>query len=137
MTIALTSDERELMARFESATLANQSFHHADHVRMAFIYVRLYPPVEALERFSSALKHFAATNGKPNLYNETITWAFLFLIRERMARATKDLNWLEFAAQNPDLLTWKDNVVKKYYRPETVTSDLAKGTFVLPDNFGG
>jgi hypothetical protein len=132
----LTDDERDLMARFESATLANSGFHHADHVRMAFIYLRLYSPIEALQRFSSTLARFAAANGKPGLYNETITWAFLFLIHERMARAGGELSWAEFAAQNPDLLTWKDNVLKKYYRAETLSSDLARTVFVLPDNSG-
>ena len=70
---------------------------------------------------------------KPGLYNETVTWAFLLLIRERMARAGFQQTWTQFAAGNPDLLTWKDNVLKKYYRDETLSSDLAKSTFVFPD----
>jgi len=128
----MTDDE--FIASFESGILPNESFHHRDHVRMAFLYLRRYPPLQALERFSAALERFAAANGKPQLYNETITWAFMFLIRERLARAGRDQAWDEFSAANADLLTWKDNVLKKYYREETLASELAKTTFLFPDN---
>lgn len=119
--------------QFEACTLPNNSFHHAEHVRMAFLYLQKYPPLEALGRFSSALVRFAMANGKVDLYNETITWAFLLLIRERLARADCEPTWSQFAANNPDLLRWDDNILKKYYRPETLTSALAKSTFLFPD----
>jgi hypothetical protein len=104
--------DEQFMANFETCTLPNESFHHRDHVKMAFLYLR-YPPWQALERFSLALARFAAANGKPQLCNETITWAFMFLIRERLARSRSEQTWNEFAAANADLLTWKDNVLKK------------------------
>jgi hypothetical protein len=121
------------MEAFESCTLANDSFHHAEHVKMAFLYVRRFAPLEALARFSSNLTRFAAANGKPNLYNETITWAFLLLIRERIARANSPRTWAEFSAANADLLRWDDNILKKYYRPETLSSELARSVFLFPD----
>lgn len=125
----MTDDE--LIAGFEDCSLA--AFHHADHVRMAFLYLCRYPALEALQRFSAALARFAASSGKPELYNETITWAFLLLIRERMARAGRPQAWNEFAVANGDLLTWKDNILTKYYRAETLSSGLARNTFVFPD----
>jgi hypothetical protein len=125
----------EFVASFENCTLANETFHHADHVRMAYLYLCRYPAVEALQRFSTALVRFATAHGKPQLYHETITWAFLFLIRERMARTGSRQSWDEFAASNADLLNWKENVLKKYYRAETLSSGLARSTFLFPDNF--
>ena len=125
----MTDDE--FIANFEDCSLA--AFHHADHVRMAFLYLCRYPALEALQRFSASLVTFAASRGKPELYNETITWAFLLLIRERMARAGNQQTWIEFAAGNRDLLTWKDNILKKYYTAETLSSGLAKNTFLFPD----
>lgn len=127
----MTDDE--WIEHFESCTLPNDSFHHADHVKMAFLYLQRYPPLEALGRFSSTLARFATASGKPNLYNETITWAFLLLIRERLARANYTQTWVQFAANNKDLLRWDDNILKKYYHPETLTSALAKSTFIFPD----
>jgi hypothetical protein len=126
-------NDNEFMASFEDCSLANQSFHHSDHVKMGFLYLCRYPALEALQRFSTSLARFATANGKPRLYNETVTWAFLLLIRERMARAGGPQTWPEFAANNSDLLSWKDNILKKYYRDETLSSDLARTTFLFPD----
>jgi hypothetical protein len=127
----MTDDE--LLSRFEDGSLASESFHHSDHVKMAFLFLSRYPALEALGRFSTSLIRFAIAKGKPRLYNETITWALLLLIRERMVRAEGPQNWTEFAARNPDLLNWKDNVLQKYYRGETLASDLARRIFLFPD----
>jgi catechol 2,3-dioxygenase-like lactoylglutathione lyase family enzyme len=124
--------DEEFIASFEACSLPGE-FHHADHVRMAFLYLCRYEPLDALERFSTSLLRFAASKGKPDRYHETITWAFLLLIRERMAHSQGPQTWAEFAARNPDLLNWKDNILKRYYRGETLSSDLARRTFLLPD----
>jgi len=125
--------EQDLIAEFECGSLPLDSFHHADHVRLAFAYLRQYPVLEALEKFPAALRQFAKHRAKPNLYNQTITWAYLFLIHERIARATDPQTWDEFAQANPDLLTWKNGILKKYYADETLQSDLAKKVFIFPD----
>jgi hypothetical protein len=122
----------ELIRRFEDDMVPEDSFHHADHVRLAFAYLCEYPALPALEKFSDALKRFAAARGKTQLYNETITCAHFFLIRERMARC-EAANWEEFACQNSDLLVWKGGLLSHYYREETLKSDLARKVFVLPD----
>jgi hypothetical protein len=127
----MTDDE--FTAGFEDCSLANESFHHADHVRMAYLYLCRYPALEAIQRFSSALVKFAAAKNKPDLYHETITWAFLFLIRERMARTGHIQTWSEFAESNADLMSWKHNILRKYYRDETLASDLARHMFLFPD----
>lgn len=135
-TITASMTDDEFVTAFENQSLGNEAFHHADHVRMGFLYVCRYPAPEALRRFSEALKKFAAAKGKPGLYHETITWAFLFLIRERLARFEQRGErpvWAEFASQNQDLLNWKENVLKTYYRDETLKSDLARAIFVMPD----
>src|SRR5208282_1629129 len=99
----------EFIASFEDCSL--ESFHHADHVRVAFLYLCRYSVLEALQRFSTSLIRFATAHCKPGLYHETITWAFLLLIRERIARAGQPQTWTEFAASNGDLLSWKENVL--------------------------
>ncbi len=132
----MTDDE--FIASLENGTLSPESFHHADHVRMAFLYLSRYSALEALQRFSTSLAKFAASMGKADRYHETITWAFLFIIRERMARSSYQQTWQEFASENVDLLNWKDkdSVLKKYYRDETLASALARSTFVFPDKIG-
>lgn len=124
--------ERQIIERFENGEVDCQDFHHTDHVRLAFAYLSVYPVVPALEKFSSALRRFAAVCGKPQLYNETITCAYFFLIRERMVRSGS-YSWKEFAGQNPDLLRWKDGLLSRYYSEATLKSDFARTVFVLPD----
>lgn len=121
-----------LIARFEQG-LAPEEFHHADHVRVAFAYVSELPLLEALRRFSAALKRFALAQGKPNLYHETITWTYLFLIAERTALSDGRQTWEEFAECNQDLLKWKGGVLERYYESTTLSSDRARHHFVLPD----
>jgi hypothetical protein len=122
----------ELIRGFEDDAIPADSFHHADHVRLAFAYLCEYPVLRALEKFASALKRFAAARGKPQLYNETITCAYFFLIRERMARC-EGMGWEKFAQKNADLLIWKDGILSNYYCEATLKSDLARNVFVLPD----
>ena len=49
----------ELIDRFETDALAGESFHHADHVRLAFAYLSESPVLEALDRFVRGLRRFA------------------------------------------------------------------------------
>jgi hypothetical protein len=130
-TMSNSMSNQEVIRRFENDTIPD-GFHHADHVRLAFAYMSEYPILVALEKFASALKRFAAAKGKTQLYHETITCAYLFLIHERMARCGS-VDWEEFARTNPDLLSWKDGILNRYYRETTLKSDLARKVFVLPD----
>ena len=124
----------DMVEEFEQGR-APGGFHHADHVRVAFAYVASYPFMEAASKFSAALKRFAVAQGKPKLYHETITWAYLILIRERWAREGSVQTWEDFAQHNPDLLVWKGGVLTNFYRQETLDSDLARAVFVFPDVF--
>jgi len=125
--------ERQEIERFENGSISPDSFRHTDHVRLAFCYLRLYSPLESLEIFSAALKRFAQSHGKERLYHETITWAYLLLIHERMHRCGGHQSWEEFAAANPDLLIWKNGILNRYYTEATLQSDLARRVFVFPD----
>jgi hypothetical protein len=127
----VTADE--FMRQFEASTLPAETFHHRDHVRMAYLYLINYPALQAIERYSAALQRLAAARGVPGRYHETITWAHMLLVRERMARTPGTQTWEEFAEANPDLLDWKNSVLKRYYRDETLASELARVTFLFPD----
>jgi hypothetical protein len=120
--------DAELVERFERADV--EEFHHRDHVRVAFAYLRTLPLLDAIGRFTAALRRFAAAQGKPELYHETITWAFLLIIHERMQRAP--VEWETFIGDNGDLLRWKPSVLDAYYPSEVLRSELARRIFVLP-----
>jgi hypothetical protein len=126
-------DDEELLARFEAASLPEDGFRHRDHVRLVWLYLHRLPVPEVLARVSAGLTALARARGKPGRYHETVTWAYVFLVHERIARGGRGASWAEFAAANPDLLDWNDGVLATYYREETLRSDLAREVFVLPD----
>ncbi len=126
-------NDEALVRLFEEGVAPPDGFHHADHVRVACWYLRGRALPCALNDFSVALRNFATKQGKPDLYHETITIAFLLVISERLDRTGRDATWLEFAERNPDLLTWRPSVLDRYYLEETLRSDRAKRTFVMPD----
>ena len=125
--------ESELRARFEDLTLRAEDLSHAEHVRLGWAYLRDLSLLDALRIFPENLRRYAASVGAAQIYNETVTWAFLMLIDERMD-ATGDVPWHEFIARNPDLLS--KHVLELYYDPEILTSERAKRRFVLPRTSG-
>ena len=129
----IDNQEEALIARFEDCSLPLECFAHSVHVQIVFLYLSRFPVLEVLARFPAALGRYAEAHGKSGLYNETITWAYILLIRERMIRANRAQTWAGFQAENQDLLSWKDNILKKYYRAETLSSQLAKDAFLFPD----
>ena len=126
-------NDDQFIAGFEACTLPASEFHHEQHVRMAWLYLRRHSLLDTLARFSEGLRRFATANGKPNLYHETITWAFVFLIHRRMQDQIQEQSWPQFVEANPDLLDWQDSILKAYYRDETLKSETARRTFVFPD----
>lgn len=122
----------ELLERFVDTTLPANQFHHRQHVQVAWLFVRSHGMPAALAEFPAALKRFADAKGATGLYHATITWAFLLLIADRLARGPVD-TFEEFEAANPDLLTWKPSILSRYYSKELLASDLARQTFLMPD----
>jgi hypothetical protein len=118
---------------FERAAIDAKSFHHRDHIHVAWSYLSEFEFAEAAGRFSAALRRFAAANGAPNLYHATITWAYLVAIHDRMHRDGAPPDWESFAAANEELFAWKPSLLDALYRPETLASDHARRVFVLPD----
>lgn len=118
---------------FEAGTLDPGRFRHRDHVRMAWLTLRRDPLPRALERFAEGLRRFARAAGKPQLYHETVTYAYLLVIHERMQQRPEGDTWEAFASAHPDLLIWKPSVLERYYREETLASDLARRVFLMPD----
>jgi len=126
-------DDERLVAAFEAGKVPDGGFHHRDHVRVAWYYLRGHGLHGALPRFTEALKRFANAQGKPDLYHETITTAYVLLINERMDDDGDALTWSEFAERHGDLLTWRPSILDRYYVPGTLATERARRTFVFPD----
>jgi hypothetical protein len=128
--------DQEFVAAFEAGTIPDGEFHHRDHLRLAWIYLQKEPPETAISRFVTELRGFVKKKGAAGKYHETITWAYLLLINERLARGGREAPWPDFCAENPDLFHWNPSILESYYRPETLASEVARKVFVLPDCVG-
>jgi len=126
-------NEHDFVAAFEACAIPAGDFRHADHVRLAWIYLRHHALLDAIERFTTSLQRFARHHGAPGLYHETITWAYLLLIHERMQRDGAPKDWDSFREANSDLFDRRPSLLDRYYVPGTLDSDLARRIFVLPD----
>jgi hypothetical protein len=125
----MTVTETEELRALETGALDLARFPHAEHLRLGYEMLGRYGFGDAVARFSRGLKLLAAKAGKPQVYHETITVAFLALINERRARGATQ-NWGEFEAGNPDL--FDKRCLKKWYGAEQLATDLARQTFCLP-----
>jgi hypothetical protein len=126
-------DDDALVERFEALAIAPADFGHPEHVRLAFALLRREPDFGAAAlRFRAALRRFADAVGATAKYHETLTWAYLALVAERMAAdpAERSLEWI---ARHPDLLDHRGGALARYYDVAAVTaSPVARAVFVLP-----
>jgi hypothetical protein len=127
----MTDDE--LMRAFEAGQVPVGGFHHVQHVRVGWNYLRAHPLPEAIGRFCAGLRHFAQAQGATNLYHETITVAYMLLINERWAESDPSMSWEAFAAAHPELLAWKPSLLDRFYTPDLLGSGRARRVFVMPD----
>ena len=131
----MTDDE--FVAAFEGLTLPPAAFRHADHVRLAWIYLRRMALPEAMRCYADRLRAFAAHLGKPGLYHETMTFAFLMVINERVADAPAGEGWPGFRARNPDLFAGVRAALGRWYSEERLASERSRADFVMPDRLAG
>ena len=132
--MSLPVSDEELIGKFEDGSLPVAEFHHEQHVRVAFLYLCKYPLLDVLARFPANLKRYAAIHGKNGLYHETITWAYLFIVSERIARAGETQTWGQFRSANMDLFDRERPLLKRFYCDETLASAFARERFVMPDH---
>jgi hypothetical protein len=126
----MSSGESELLLSFEARDLDPATFRHSEHLGVAYEMLRKYGFMEAATRYAENIHAIAVKAGAAGKFNATITFAFMSLIAERMA-LTEHSGCGDFIARNPDLMS-KD-LLKSWYSPERLQSDLARQIFLMPD----
>jgi len=127
---AAVSDDA-LVEEFESCRLPAAEFHHADHVRLAWIYLGRMSEAAATARIVQAIRRFAAHNGVSEKYHHTMTLAWMRLV-DAGRRATPEMrNFESFAAQHPELFDVK--AINLYYTADRLANREARAGWVEPD----
>ena len=140
--------DQELLTRFEALDLPPAAFGHREHVRLAYAMLAdLGDFGEAAVRYRRALRAFAAHVGAPGKYHETLTWAYLALVHERMFELYRErgldpaersarlgVSSDELLARFPDLADHKSGALARYYDVRAIAaSPTARAVFVLPE----
>jgi hypothetical protein len=127
--------DEEFLSALESGSLSERDFGHAAHMRAAYLYALSGDLAIALVKTRRAIQAFANSVGKPDRYHETITVAYLALIRQRLHECGDGGGWQGFARRNVDLL--ERDLLLKFYSRTQLESELARRVFVLPHSARG
>lgn len=119
----------ELTRSFEAHRIDNSTFHHKQHLEVAFELLGKYDFVDATAIYAKGIKTIAANAGAPKKFNTTITFAFMSLIAERMEKSGR-ITFEAFLEDNPDLLSMK--ILEGWYVQEQLFSDIARKIFLMP-----
>jgi hypothetical protein len=122
--------DQALLDAFEDCSLSPAELRHRDHIFVAWSYLQDASLGAAGDRFCTSLRRFAEAHGKTTLFHETITWAYVTLIHERMQSGPS--TFAAFADANPDLFDHAQGALARIYDPETLASERARRVFVLP-----
>ncbi len=124
----MTDDD--FLARLEDGSLPAEAFRHRDHIRAGYLYIRRLGFAGALAAMAAALRSFAAAKGRPGLYHETITVAFVALINRHYAADDGGGDFEVFATAHPDLFA--PGLLDRFYPAGQLGTAEARAVFVLP-----
>jgi hypothetical protein len=125
--------DAELTRALERGEIANEDFHHASHLHVAWVYLSESSSVnEAAGKMRDTLRRFASSAGKLEKYHETITLFWVHLLAHAHAHAAAAGKTLEeIVHANPRLL--EKDFPLAYYSAERLFSDSARASWVEPN----
>ena len=128
-TLQLNDDE--FVRAFENCELAGSLFHHADHVRLTWIYVCRFGEMAATERVLAGISRFATHNGSPQKFHYTQTCGWVRLIAAAQRESLCVRTFEEFIEAHSQLLD--ADALARYYSKSTLDSPAARAGWVEPD----
>jgi len=124
-------DDDGLVEQFESCRLPASRFHHADHIRLAWILLGKMSEQEATDRIVAAIRRFAAHNGISEKYHHTITLAWMRLVAAARRATPEAQDFESFAAQHAELFDVK--ALTRFYSAEQLSSSGARAGWIEPN----
>src|SRR6202165_972170 len=126
----MTPADQQFLAAFEAGRIAHPSFHHRDHLRLAWIQIRRLGLDRASDAVAEAIRRFAAHHGHADRYHETMTRFWLRVVGLGINRHPT-LPFDELLAAEPHLLD--KNLPFRHWTRERMGSDEARQQWVEPD----
>jgi hypothetical protein len=127
---ALVMPDAEFLATFERGEFGGDAFPHRAHLRMAWLYVSDLGPEAAIAKAADGIRNLAQCNGRPSLYHDTLTRAWVYVVAAAIARC-RYATFSEFMERNPHLVD-KHHLLR-YYSRDLLMSARARASWVAPD----
>jgi len=124
-------NDTDFLEAFEACTIPHGTFHHADHVRLAFLYVGKYGPGQAEQQLLAGIRRMAVCANAPAkfLYTTTVAWARLVAHARAQAPAAEPFStWI---GKFPTLLD--RDLLAKYYSKDRLLSPESRSGWLEPD----
>ena len=127
----VSAADQEFLRRFEQAEFVGHEFGHRQHLRMAWLYSRLYGPAEAEERAARGLRNLVHQHGVPQKFNDTLTRAWVRAVAHHLAQGAPTGDFDAFVTRFPALS--QGDLMLRHYSAEVLWSDEARVGWVEPD----
>ncbi|HXD00933.1 MAG TPA: hypothetical protein VN048_16445 [Verrucomicrobiae bacterium] len=128
-------DDEKFLEQFETASLPLEEWHHKQHIKVAYLYLRRFPFETARVRMREGVKAFNAAKKIPEAidrgYHETMTQAWMHLVYFTLCEYGPAESAEAFYEQSPQLQQKK--ILRFFYTKERFTSAEAKAGFLEPD----
>ena len=124
------SDEDFLRA-FEDLTFPVDQFHHREHLRVAWLYLKSSDATRAAERMCAGILRFANRHGATQKYHHTLTLFWMRLVAAALVETPGERPFEEFLAAHPELCD--KNFPAKYYSWNLLQGAAARESWVEPD----
>ena len=124
-------NDPEFISAFENCTFDPAAFHHADHVRLARLYLKEVGPSAAEERMRCGIRKLAAHAGVPEKFLFTTTVAWVRLVALACDEDPTEDSFDAWIARHPQLLD--RNLLERYYSKSLLKTVGARNGWVEPD----
>lgn len=137
MTITLSVEQRQYIVDFEAVAIDLQSFDHAAHIYITWLYLCQWqqgelPRAAVMPRVGKGLQALAASVGAHTKYSQTITQALVQLIAHAFD-TDPGTDFAQFQQRWPELFRNFRGLLAKYYSESLLFSDAARHSFLEPD----
>ena len=124
------SDGAVLQA-FEACQLDPAKFHHADHIRLAWLCVNRYGASGAESKLLDGIRKFAQHAGAPQKFHYTITIAWARLVAAACCKSNSCDSFHEWIKTHPQFLN--RYLLKEHYSAGKLESLQARCGWLGPD----
>jgi hypothetical protein len=123
--------DQDFLRAFENLSFPAELFHHREHIRVAWLYLKSNDASRAAELMSEGIRRFANHHGATQKYHHTLTLAWMRLVAAALVETPEGHAFERFLSEHQEL---KDtNLLAKYYSKELLQSAGARESWVEPD----